>query len=33
MTDRLGALGGDLTVAQGGGTTVTGAVPWEMAGD
>jgi len=33
MTDRLGALGGELTVtaAPGKGTTVTGAVPWEAA--
>ena len=35
MTDRLGALGGDLTVTStpGEGTTVTGRVPWKMAGD
>jgi hypothetical protein len=35
MTDRLGALGGDLTVTStpGEGTTVTGRVPWNMAGD
>jgi signal transduction histidine kinase len=34
MTDRLGALGGGLTVtsAPGNGTTVTGAVPWETDG-
>ena len=31
MTDRLGALGGGLTVtsAPGKGTTVSGAMPWE----
>ena len=35
MTDRLGALGGELTVrsSPGEGTTVTGRVPWNMAGD
>jgi signal transduction histidine kinase len=35
MTDRLGSLGGDLTVTStpGEGTTVTGRVPWKMAGD
>jgi signal transduction histidine kinase len=35
MTDRLGALGGGLTVTSrpGEGTTVTGTVPWEMAGN
>jgi signal transduction histidine kinase len=34
MTDRLGALGGGLTVrsAPGKGTTVSGAVPWETDG-